>query len=41
LPDEEQRLYSVSFLPVARAESLEPAANRLVQLRPSQSAPRK
>jgi PAS domain-containing protein len=39
LPDEEQRLYSVSFLPVARAEILETAANRLVQLRPS--APRK
>jgi PAS domain-containing protein len=41
LPDEEQRLYSVSFLPVARAEPLETAAKRLVQLRPSQSAPRK
>jgi PAS domain-containing protein len=41
LPDEEQRLYSVSFLPVARAEALETAAKRLVQLRPSQSAPRK
>jgi len=39
LPDEEQRLYSVSFLPVARAEVLETAANRLVQLRPS--SPRK
>jgi PAS domain-containing protein len=39
LPDEEQRLYSVSFLPVARAETLETAARRLVQLRPS--APRK
>jgi PAS domain-containing protein len=41
LPDEEQRLYSVSFLPVARAETLETAAKRLVQLRPPQSAPRK
>lgn len=41
LPDEEQRLYSVSFLPVAHAETLETAAKRLVQLRPSQSAPRK
>jgi PAS domain-containing protein len=38
LPDEEQRLYSVSFLPVARAETLE-AAKRLVQMRPS--TPRK
>jgi PAS domain-containing protein len=34
LPDEEQRLYSVSFLPVARAEVLETDAKRLVQLRP-------
>ena len=41
LPDEEQRLYSVSFLPVARAEPLETAAKRLVQLRPPQSVPRK
>jgi PAS domain-containing protein len=41
LPDEEQRLYSVSFLPVAHAETLETAAKRLVELRPSQSAPRK
>jgi hypothetical protein len=41
LPDEEQRLYSVSFLPVARAEPLETATKRLVQLRPSQSVPRK
>jgi PAS domain-containing protein len=41
LPDEEQRLYSVSFLPVARAEPLETAAKRLVQLRTPQSAPRK
>ena len=41
LPDEEQRLYSVSFLPVAHAEALETAAKRLVQLRPSQSVPRK
>jgi len=39
LPDEEQRLYSVSFLPVARAETLESAAKRLVQLRPT--VPRK
>jgi len=41
LPDEEQRLYSVSFLPVARAEPLETATKPLVQLRPSQSVPRK
>jgi hypothetical protein len=41
LPDEDQRMYSVSFLPVARAEPLEAAAKRLVQLRPPQSAPRK
>jgi PAS domain-containing protein len=41
VPDEEQRLYSVSLLPVARAEVLEAAAKRLVQLHPTQSAPRK
>jgi hypothetical protein len=38
LPDEEQSLYSVSFLPVARAEEFQTDAKRLVQLRPS--APR-
>jgi PAS domain-containing protein len=41
LPDEEQRLYSVSFLPVARAEAAETDAKRLVQMRPSQPVPRK
>jgi len=41
LPDEEQRLYSVSLLPVARAELVGTDANRLVPMRPSQSVPRK
>ena len=41
LPDDERRLYSTAFLPVARAEVVDTAANRLVQLRPPQSVPRK
>ncbi len=41
LPGEEQRLYSVSLLPVARAELLESTQKRPVQWRPPQTAPRK